>query len=63
MRVQPYKARDRLNHGLPPVLGVDHASNAFYMWLGALRCATHGTAGGRPFASTIRGCPLFHGGP
>jgi len=39
------------------------AGAALYMWLGARRCATHGTAGGRPSNSLDLRRPLVHGGP
>jgi len=61
MLIQPNKC-GRLVHGLPPVLGVDHASNAFYMWLGALS-ATDGTTGGRPLTPFNLDRPLLHSGP
>jgi len=63
MRVQPDEARDSLVHGLPPVLAVDDAFAALYMWLDAPTCATHGTAVGRPSNFLNLRHPLVHGRP
>jgi len=51
MHIKPDEARDSLIHGLPPVLGVDDAFAALYMWLGARTCATHGTREADPLTS------------
>jgi hypothetical protein len=51
MHIKPDEARDSLIHGLPPVLGVDDAFAALYMWLGARTCATHGTREARLYTA------------